>query len=296
MTNSTHHHHHHDTDPLEWAAMIDHAELEGEVLISLLLETTARIAEQYERDGRAVGQVLDIGSGPGVGTCVLAERFSDATVIAVDASDAMLERVRSRAGREGLGDRVRTHRAELPDGLESVGGNDLVWAAMVLHHVGDEVAALRAIHGALNPDGLLAAVELGPTLRFVPDAIGLGRPGLNERLERAAPEWMKEMRSDLPGSMPSTDYSTMLEAAGFELLDHYPWSLRFEAPLDDRARGVALGHLRRMRKIFEPALDPEDLETLDVLIDEDDPRGVMHRTDAILEVSRQIYLARAVAR
>jgi hypothetical protein len=84
----------------------------------------------------------------------------------------------------------------------------------------------------------------------------------------------------------------MLEAAEFELVDDWPWSKRFEGSVDDRARGVALGHLRRMRKIFAPGLDAQDLETLDVLIDEDDPRGVMHRPDAILEVSRRIFLAR----
>ena len=84
----------------------------------------------------------------------------------------------------------------------------------------------------------------------------------------------------------------MLTAAGFEVVGSRLARERIDAPLADDARRFVLGYLRRAREHFAEPLDREDLETLRVLIDTDDPRGVMHRSDVFVDVSRQILVAR----
>ena len=146
--------HDHDVD---WAQQATAAELEAEVLIDMVEESVTRVADQTRADGIDVRRVIDIGSGPGVGTGVLAQRSPDAEVVAVDGSDAMLAKVDARAAALGLADRVRTVHADLPAGFDELGPADVVWASMVLHHIGDERAALASIQRLLAPGGLLAA-------------------------------------------------------------------------------------------------------------------------------------------
>jgi SAM-dependent methyltransferase len=192
MAHSTHHPHAHDFD---WAAMVTLTEREAEVLGGVLEEATAAVARLAAGDGLEVRRIIDIGSGPGVGTCALAERFRAATVVAADGSAEMLESVTARAARAGLAERVTTRAIELPDGIASLGPADLVWASMVLHHLGDEAGALRGLRAQLEPGGLLALVEFGDPMRVVPDDVDLGRPGLWARLDEASAAWLRDLRA-----------------------------------------------------------------------------------------------------
>jgi SAM-dependent methyltransferase len=288
------HGHGHDHD-LDWDAMAVKLELEGEVVAPYIVETAAWIAARCRDDGLDVGRVVDVGSGPGVGTCVLAQQFEQATVVAVDGSPALLARVDARAAARGLQERVRTHHADLPAGLAGTGPAEVVWAAMVLHHLGDERAALRAIRAVLVPGGLLAIAEFGDPVRFVPDDVGIGRPGWNERVDAASEAWVAAMRADLPDSTPSDDYPTMLVESGFEVVAEWTAEVRLGPPLPDDARRAAILSLQRTRGIVADRLDDEDLATLDVLVDPDHPLGMARRPDARFAASRRICVARSIA-
>lgn len=278
---------------LDWAAMVPYAEAEAEVMISFLEDTASLLADLAEQDRLDVRRVLDVGSGPGVGTCVLAQRFPTATVVAADGSSEMLANVVPRAERLRLAGRVETRLVELPDGLAALGRAELVWASMVLHHVGDEGAALRGLRARLEQGGLLTLVEFGEPLRLLPDHADSGRPGLWERLHAARATWLAEMRAGLPGAAASDDYATMLQAAGFELVVDRLVRTHLDPPLDARAREVALMQLKRMREHVEPYAEPGDLEALDLLTDETDPAGVLHRADAVIHASRRLLVGRA---
>ncbi len=85
----------------------------------------------------------------------------------------------------------------------------------------------------------------------------------------------------------------MLTSAGFDVVGSEMVRERFDAPLSDAARQVVLGHLRRIRKHLEELLSDEDLDAIDVLADENDPRGVVRRSDVFVAASREIVMARS---
>ncbi|MFI5043675.1 MAG: class I SAM-dependent methyltransferase [Acidimicrobiales bacterium] len=275
--------------------MAQFAELEGEVLSGFVSQAGTVLAQRNETDDRPARRVLDLGCGPGVGTCILAEHLAEASVIAVDGSAAMVERAAARTERLGLTSRVTTRLVALPDDLDSLvelGRHDVVWASMVLHHLGDEIDALRRIRPLLEPDGLLAIVEMGGPLRVLPGDAAVGRPGFEDRLDAAWEVWFAEMRSSLPGSVASTDYPTMLERAGFEVVVDEMLTLELDAPLDDRARRFAHRHLERSRARLGNDATTADRETFDVLLG-DSSRSVLGGDGVAIRASRHLYVARA---
>ncbi|MCU1487068.1 MAG: rebM4 [Actinomycetia bacterium] len=288
-----HTHDHVHLGEADWAAMADQAALEGELLLGFVTGAAAWAAELRGPAAPPVARILDLGSGPGVGTCELARLFPEAEVIAVDGSPAMLERAAERARVHGVDDRVRTHLAELPGGVVGLPPADLLWASMSLHHVGDEVGVLRALRPVLSAGGLLAIAELADPMRFLPDDLGLGRPGLGGRLEGAGASWFAAMRHGLPDAVASSDLSSMLVEAGYDVLGAEVRTEHVEAPLPDGARQVVLGKLRRQRDQVD-GLDEDDLRTLDVLLDPNDPRGLLHRDDLFVTASRQLAVARPI--
>jgi SAM-dependent methyltransferase len=291
MDHSAGHGHH--IGEIDWTAMAAQLELEAEVLLPYLTETAALVAELCRQDGVEVRRVLDVGSGPGVAACELARHFPSVTVVAVDGSEALLEKAVARAEAAGLSGRVTTRKVDLPEGIERLGQADLIWMAMVLHHIGDEAAALRALRGMLNLGRVLVLAEHGDPLRFLPDGASPAPSGLADRLALADAAWLAEMRAGLPDSTPSAGYPAMLQAAGFELVVDRVAHVRLAAPLRVDARRMVLGRLRRMREMFAERLEEQDREALDVLIDEEHSLGVMQRPDVFLDASRHIYIVRA---
>jgi SAM-dependent methyltransferase len=287
-----HHHGHVHLDEADWEAFAADTELEGEVLLAFVTDSARWIAELRGPDAWPVRRVLDIGSGPGVGTCELARLFPEAHVVAVDGSPAMLERATRRAAAHGLDQWVTTHLAELPGGLDGLDPVDVIWASMSLHHVGDETEALRVLRDRLAPNGLLVLAEVAEPMRVLPDDLDVGRSGLTDRLDRAESNWFESMRAGLTGSVPSADLESMLTSAGLEVIGSRRAHERLDPPLSDAARRFVFGRIRRARQQFDELLDDDDLRALDVLGDADDPRSVLHRPDVFIAASRQIVVAR----
>lgn len=289
---TAHHHGPVHLDEGHWEEHLAQTEREGELLAGFVIGAAERVRDLRGPGAPSVRRVLDVGSGPGVGTCELARLFPEAQVIALDGSPATLARVTERATEQGLGERISTHHAELPGGLDGLEPVDVIWASMALHHVGDEVGLLRALHDLLAPAGIIAIAEMAEPMRVLPDELDVGRPGLAERIATAGRTWFAAMREGLDGAVPSTDVPTMLASAGFDVVDSRTAHLRFEAPLPDAARQVVLGHLRRTRTHLDELLDEDDLAAIDILTDEEDPRGVARRPDVFVAAWREIMVAR----
>jgi len=103
--------------------------------------------------------VIDLGCGPGYFTLPLAEMVGPSgRVVAVDLQPAMLERLRLRAEKAGLSDRITLHGCPV-DGLGDLPPADAALAFYMVHEVPDVSRFLAEVSGALRPGGRFLLVE-----------------------------------------------------------------------------------------------------------------------------------------
>ncbi|MER7715623.1 methyltransferase [Streptomyces flaveolus] len=284
------HHHDHDHDhDIDWAAMAPLLEAQAELFTPLYRRAMAWLARELTEPGL----IADVGSGPGVVSCLLADAFPGARVVAVDGAGPLLERARDRAARLGVADRFGTLTGELPGVLGELDyPADLLWASQSLHHLGDQRAALAALAGHLAPGGTLAILEGGLPARFLPRDIGIGRPGLQARLHAAEEDAFAEMRASLPGSVAEAeDWPALLTAAGLKPTGTRSFLLDLPAPVSDEARAYVAASLARVRERFGEGLDAADRATLDRLLDPEDAASVHRRPDVFVLLAHTVYTA-----
>ncbi|MGW6022405.1 class I SAM-dependent methyltransferase [Streptomyces sp. NPDC055099] len=279
-----HGHHHGDID---WATM------------GPMLERNAELAAPQNREIAAwlrtwqpePSLIADVGSGSGSISFLLAEIFPKADVIAVDPAEPLLERARERATRENLTDRFSTRQAELPSGIGELPLADLLWIGRALHHVGDQESALSALADRLAPGGAIALLEGGLNQRCLPRDIGIGRPGLQTRFDLADDEWFTRMRADLPGAKAVTeDWPTLLKEAGLRHAGTRTFLLDLPAPVSEAARAQIISEFSRRRDMHEDTLTPEDLTTVDRLLDATDEQSLHHRPDLFLLSAQTVHV------
>jgi SAM-dependent methyltransferase len=285
----SHSHSHTDINWDEQAALLEHA---ADVFMPFFEQAVSWLCDLQPPKG--VERVLDVGSGPGVATFVLATAFGHAEVIAVDGSNALLERAKRRAAELGLAHRVRVLQAELPEDFARLPDADLIWSSNALHHVGDQQDAIDQLCRKLRPHGLLAVAEGGLPSRILPAEIGIGRPGLQARVQAAGEEWFAEMRSGLPGSRTAIDdWQSMLRASGLGSVTSRSFLIDMPAPLDAPAREFVRHQLHDVRDRLGDRLADEDVATLERLQDPDAPDGVLRRPDVYFLSARTVHVGRA---
>lgn len=291
------HHHVHFDD----AASVERAEHEGDALSALLDQAMAAVAGEV-MDPAAIRRIVDIGCGPGVGTAALAAQFPHAAVTAADGSAAMLDRAHERFAAVGLADRIDTVLVELPDGVEALPPADLLWASMVVHHVGDEAALLRQLRHRVNPGGVLALVEHASPVELIvdrraghrnaadrtagdPDAVDID--GVWARVQDAWAEWFAAMRASLPGTTASADHAAMLQGAGFTVRRDEVISVEVDPRRDAASERFVADQLARSTRHLADHLCAEDIATVDRLLGD----GGRTPTGISLRVSRRLLLA-----
>ena len=275
-------HHHGPAGDLDSAeAMIELLDLDAEVLHSYLrgaITWVHRLAADLPRP-----RILDLGSGTGSATLVLAQEFGDAEVLAVDQSAEMLGRIRAKALDLGLAGRIGTLQADLDGPWPAIDAADVVWASLSLHHLADPDRVLGDVFAATRPGGLFAIAEIGSPIRFLPDDIGTGRPGLEERCHAA----LDEMHTrELPHL--GADWGERLARAGFKLVAERTFAIDPGQPLPAATQRYAQVYLRRTRGRLDGMIAAEDLATLDTLIG-DGPGSVLHRPDLGVHGTRVIW-------
>ncbi|MFE9675057.1 class I SAM-dependent methyltransferase [Streptomyces sp. NPDC006259] len=284
-----HGHGHGNGTDIDWAEMAPHLEAQAELFMPLYEKALSWLGKEVTEPGL----IVDAGSGPGVVSCLFAEMFPGARVMAVDGSGPLLERARARAGRRGFDDRFGTLAGELPGVLDELDyPADLIWAGRSLHHLGDQRAALAAFAERLAPGGTLAIMEGGLPSRFLPRDLGFGRPGLEARLDALEAEWFARMRADLPGAVEETeDWAALLGAAGLKHARTRTFLLDLPAPASDRARAYIAASLGRLRDVFGATLEAGDRAMLDRLLDPGDPAGVHRRPDVFVLAAHSVHTA-----
>jgi ubiquinone/menaquinone biosynthesis C-methylase UbiE len=282
-----HHHHHHEDDAqveFDWPALAELLDLEGSVLHAYLSDITAWVRQAA---GPEVQRILDLGAGTGNGSIALARRFGQASVTAVDGSAELLARTQEKAQEQGLAGRIHTVRADLDQGWPDLETADLAWASMSMHHFEDPDKVLSHVLATLRPGGLLAVAEMGEQLRYLPEDIGLGQPGLEARCEEAIGDTHR-------AAMPTlgSDWGPRLERAGFDVTEHRVFPVELAPPPSADTRRLAQRWLRRIRPMVEGRLPADDLAVLDQLLADDGPASLLHRDDIGVRGSRAVWLAR----
>jgi len=286
MKNHHHYHdQHHPAAETAEAAMAELLDLDAEVLHSYLSEVTAWIHEMTaDLPSR---RILDLGSGTGTGAFALLQRFEGTEVIALDISAQLLSHLRDKARVLGVADRVRTVQADLDAAWPAIDPVDLVWASSSLHHMADPDRVLTEVFAALRPAGLLAVVEMDSFPRFLPDDLGLGRPGLEARCHAALAEGRA---AELPHL--GSDWGARLSQAGFTIEAERPFAIDLTPPLPTSTGRYARASLRRIRSNLDGRMSADDLATLETLIDSYGPDGVLQRDDLTVRTARTVWVAR----
>ncbi|MFF9902292.1 class I SAM-dependent methyltransferase [Streptomyces olivaceus] len=279
----------HDHADVDWAAMAPLLEAQAELYTPLYRQAMDWLA----REVTDPGLIVDAGSGPGVVSCLFADAFPGARVVAADGAAPLLGRAAARAARLGLADRFGTLAGDLPDALGKLEyPADLLWASQSLHHLADQRAALAAFGSHLAPGGTLAILEGGLPARFLPRDLGIGRPGLQDRIRAVEADVFSAMRGDLPGTVAETeDWPAMLTAAGLRHTGTRSFLLDLPAPLSDAARDYVTTSLSRLREQIGEGLDDGDRATLDRLLDPGDEASAHRRRDVFVLVAHTVYTA-----
>ncbi len=142
------------------------------------------VLERLELNGDEA--VLDAGCGSGRVTEELLKRLPDGRILAVDASEAMVEKARER-----LGDRATYLVADLAE-LEVDEPVDLVFSTATFHWILDHEALFVHLHAALKPGGRLVA-QCGGRGNVAEHAKAIAavatRPGYVEHFDGMALMW-----------------------------------------------------------------------------------------------------------
>jgi SAM-dependent methyltransferase len=265
----------HSHDHLDWAAKGNDLIADAETNAPMIDQALAWLA------GRVPGArlVLDIGSGPGVAACTVAKLLPGTSVLAVDGTPELLALARDRARRLGVGDRLATREATLPEGLTGLPPADLVWVSGVAHHLPDPADAVRRLAALVRPGGVLALREGGLPLRCLPP---YADAGLTSRMGAIADDLTQRNEHPMGAVNPPRHWPDLLLDAGLSPVVSRSFLLDLPAPLDRRGREGLRRDLQMSRDMLEPHLSAADLTRLDQLTSADDPESVLHRGDAFM--------------
>lgn len=278
MDQHRRHDHRHDRDH---GGLPDLLDLDAEVLevpLRVVLEVIDGLAHAPVRS------VLDLGAGTGAGTFALLRHFDGARAVAVDESDEMLERLRSRADQHGLSDRVTTLRANLDEGVPDVDPVDLAWASASLHHLADPDVTLAGLAPAIRTGGLFAVVELTGHPRFLPDDTPAGGAEARAHALLAADRAM-----DMPAM--GDDWGRHLTRAGLVVEAERSIVVDLAPPQASVVGTYAAAVLSRIQGAVTERLDASDGKALDSLLD-GGASDVRRRSDLHVRAVRQLWVAR----
>ncbi|MTD15194.1 methyltransferase domain-containing protein [Nakamurella sp. YIM 132087] len=275
------HHQHGQQAPEHNEELAELLDLDAEVLGPFLDQETARIAERVSSPAR----ILDLGAGTGTGTLALARRFPGAEIIAVDTDPGMVARLQEKLNQHGLADRITALQVDLDTDWPSTGPLDVVWAAQSMHHMADPAAVLARALESLRPGGVLAVLELDGPPRFLPEDLGIGRPGLERRMREVV---AARHHHQLPHL--GDNWTPIIEAAGFTDVVLREVQVALDPPHPEIIGRYAFGTLSRMRGSVGEHLDPDDRATLDALVG-DGPDGLVRRQDLEVRSLRSNWVA-----
>lgn len=278
----------HGDAEVDWAALLD-----GLRRGRRLLHPTMTAALDWV-GVPAGGTVADVGCGAGGVAVELAHRVGDrGRVFAVDGEDALLAETAVHAGQEGVGERVKTLQTDLDDvtstALAGLPPLDLLWASAVVHHLADQQAAVARLVSLLAPGGRLLLAEGGLPTTYLPWDLGVGAPGLEERLHHAHEMWFAEHRAGLEGvvRMPY-GWAESLRRAGLRDVESRSFLLDRPAP-DGEARDSVVASLQEWVERAGDRIVADDRAAWEQLLDPQGEAFLGRRNDLVVLAAVSVH-------
>jgi SAM-dependent methyltransferase len=244
----------------------------------------------------AGASVLEAGCGAGGFTQLLTEAVAPVggTVTAFDESGQMLDATRELIEAGAHAGSVSYQQGDIGAPPFEAGSFDLVWSSRTIHHLPDQLAAVAGLAQTLRSGGKLALREGSIRTRFLPDDIGLGAPGLEDRLDVAFQRWFSTNVRAGGVSYPY-GWTQMLAEAGLGEVTARTFMLEALPPFTDVAISYMGRHLRRWiendeRKAY---LADGDAEILAALTDPASEHWVFKRSDLYLHEMVTVYVGTA---
>ncbi|ONI92428.1 SAM-dependent methyltransferase [Saccharothrix sp. ALI-22-I] len=300
---AAHSHNHARThDGIDWSSRLNSLRQADE----LDAEAQRVVARRLVRSLPDKPTVLDVGSGAGGMSVALVEALSargGGTVVLVDAVPELLDAATNAARSAATYEtdtttatvRVRPVLADLATErpVELAGPAELVWASNVVHHLPDQRAAVLGLIEAVAPGGWLALAEGGLEGKFLPFDLGIGEPGLQDRLAAARAQWFLRMRENTDGSVRMHGgWNVVLADAGLVDVTAFTYLIDHPAPPKQAVRDWAVNRLKWLADVAGDLLHPADRRTVEQLLDPQDPAFLGLRDDVFLLIANTVHLGR----
>jgi SAM-dependent methyltransferase len=169
---------------------------------------------------------------------------------------------------------------------------DVTWASMSLHHMADPGRVLGEVLAATRHGGLIAVAEFAEQLRFLPDDLGFGHPGFEDRVAGVRAAAHAEVMPTL-----GSDWAPRLADAGWEVTGEREFVIDLRPPAGSRSQAANASEYARvwfdrLSSGLADRLDSGDQATLAALLDRGGPQFLGNRDDLWLHGSRTVTLAR----
>ncbi|GAB3211891.1 class I SAM-dependent methyltransferase [Nocardia tengchongensis] len=293
------HGHGHTHDGIDWATMIPDLQRDDAMSAEAHAEIARRLVAAIPAGAEAT--VLDIGAGAGGQSVAFARELlarGGGRLLIVDAVPALLE-VAQQAVQDALDgdDRVRVETVQADAAAEDFGAGlpaaDLVWASRMVHHLPDQQAGVARLAGLLRPGGRLALAEGGVSARCLPWELGVGAPGLQDRLLGLRDAGFAQMRTEITGavSMPygwnvALTRAGLAEATSFSVLTDHP------APPTPAVRESVVAWLTGLSERVGERLGEPDRATIAALLDRSADTYIGAREDIYILGTTTVFVGR----
>jgi SAM-dependent methyltransferase len=244
--------------------------------------------------------IVDIGSGGGGMSAAFAAALGERAggrVVLSDAVDELLAAAATRVGEVVTAASVTVETVHADAASERLADQlppaDLVWASRVVHHLPDQQLAIDGLAKVLAPGGWLALCEGGLATRCLPWDLGIGDPGLGDRLTAARDRWFVTMRAEMPGSVPlPVGWNKALEAAGLTDVSSFSYVIDHPAPASEDVRQSVVDWMSWLSGVDEVDLSETDRRTVARLLDPDDEAYVGTRDDVFVLGTSTVHIGR----
>ncbi|WP_235921849.1 class I SAM-dependent methyltransferase [Lentzea tibetensis] len=283
----------HTHDGIDWAARVAAARRTA----ALEAEALRVVARRLVRPLPDNPTVYDVGCGVGPMSVPLAEALAargGGTLVLVDGTPEALDAATSAARAVGSVT-VKPVLADLAgeDPAGFAGSADLIWGSRVVHHLPDQLKALKRLVGALASGGWLAVAEGGLEARFLPWDLGVGEPGLQDRLAAARADWFCTMRENLPGAVQlPVGWNVALGDAGLGEVSAFSFVIDHPAPAKQVVRDWAVERLSWLAEVTGARLHASDRAALRRLLNPQDSEFLGGRDDVFMLMTDTVHLGR----